>query len=172
MKIETIEKIFKFLEEKEGKGLPERLFESIKRLKFIKFINELENHPDGVQYRYDGHLFLSDSNITKLPNDLYVTGILNLYDCKRLTKLPDKLYVGATLSLENTNISEIPDNLYVVGNLLLIGTSIEEIPNNLYVGRSLVIYKTPLAEKYTDEEIFEIVASTGGKINGQIIRFF
>ena len=167
MKVETIEKILNFLKEKEDKEIPERLFESIKRLKFI---NELENYPDGSQYRYEGHLFLNHRNITKLPNDLYVTGILNLYDCKRLTKLPDKLYVGATLSLEDTNISEIPDNLYVVGNLLLIGTSIEYIPNNLYVGTNLFIRDTPLAKKYTDEQIYEIITLRGGELIGTIFR--
>jgi hypothetical protein len=52
----------------------------------------------------------------------------------------------------------------------MIGTSIEEIPNNLYVGGDIYIYDTPLAKKYTDEEIYEIVTSTGGKIIGKIFR--
>jgi hypothetical protein len=30
---------------------------------------------------------------------------------------------------------------------------------------------TPLAKKYTNEEIYEIVASTGGQIIGQIYKY-
>ncbi len=145
MKIETIEKIFNFLEEKEGKGLPRELVKLITNPKLIK---ELENHPDGTQYRYKGDLDLSTTNITKLPNDLYVTGSLNLYECEQLTKLPDNLYVGDYLNISYTNITEFPDNLYV--------------------GFDLYIDGTPLAEKYTDEEIYKIVASTGGEIRGRI----
>jgi len=34
----------------------------------------------------------------------------------------------------------------------------------------LIITGTPLAEKYTDEQIRDIVTSTGGEIRRQIIR--
>ena len=147
MERNTIEKILNFLEEKEGKEIPRKWFESIKRLKFI---NELENHPDGTQYRYEGHLFLYDSNIKKLPNDLYVDGLFDLDGCKRLTKLPDNLYVGGYFSIQETNITKLPDNLYV--------------------GNDLHIYGTPLAKKYTDEEIYEMITSKGGTLIGKIIR--
>ena len=168
MKTETIEKIFKFLQIKEGKEIPKKFLDSIKELKLIE---ELENHPDGTQYRYEVDLDLYDcEQLTKLPNDLYVDGWLGLVHCQQLTKLPDKLYVGKTLSITKTNIKELPDNLYVGGNLFLIGTSIEELPNNLYVGRNLFIGNTPLAKKYTDEEIYEIVTSTGGEIIEKIFR--
>ena len=60
MERNTIENILNFLEEKEGMELPESWFESIEKLKLIK---RLENHPDGTQYRYDGDLELSYSNI-------------------------------------------------------------------------------------------------------------
>ena len=144
MKTETIEKIFNFLEEKEGKEIPHNLAKSIEKLKLIE---ELENHPDGVQYRYDGHLFLSGSNIKKLPNDLYVDG---------------------SLYLKETNITELPNKLYVKGYFYIRGTSIEELPNNLYVGLNLYIGNTLLADKYTEEQIREIVNSTGGIIKGGI----
>ena len=106
MKIGTIEKIFDFLKANEGKELPREWVRLIKKTKLIK---ELENHPDGEQYRYEGDLNLNFSKITKLPN-------------------------------------------------------------NLYVGRSLFIDKTPLAKKYTNEQIREIVTSTGGQIIGKIRR--
>ena len=45
----TIEKIFNFLKEKEGKEIPEAWLDFIAKEKFIQ---ELENHPDGIQYKY------------------------------------------------------------------------------------------------------------------------
>ncbi len=168
MKVETIEKIFNFLKTSEGKEIPESLLYSIK---ILKFIEELENHPDGKQYRYEGDLNLSYSNIKKLPNDLYVVGWLNLGLCKQLTKLPDKLYVSTVIYLKGcTQLTKLPDNLYLGGNLYLEQTNIEELPNNLYVGGDLYINNTPLERKYTNKQIREIVASTGGQIIGDIIK--
>ena len=203
MKTETIEKILNFLKEKEGRGIPQNW----------NLIESLENHPDGTQYRYKGNLVLSDSNITKLPNDLYVEGYLSLTNCKQLIKLPDDLYVGGDLRLDDTNIKKLPDNLYIDGYLeltnckqltklpdnlriiggflalenceiviklpdnlyvgealIIIGTSIEEIPDNLYVGDDLYVYNTPLADKYTNEEIREMITSKGGTLIGKIYR--
>jgi hypothetical protein len=186
MKTETIEKILNFLEEKESKELPKSWFDSIEKLKLIK---ELENHPDDIKYRYEGDLELSHTNITKLPNDLYVVGSLNLWKCQELTKLPNYLYVGDHLNIEGTNIEEIPNNLYVGGYLSLYGctqitklpnylyvgdhlniegTNIEEIPNNLYVEFDLYIENTPLAKKYTNEEIYEMIKLHGGEIKWDI----
>jgi hypothetical protein len=166
MKTETIEKIFNFIKEKEGMKLPREWVKLIKP----KIIKELETHPDGTQYRYEGDLDLDGANITKLPNDLYVDGMLDLDDCEQLTKLPNKLYVVGNLSLSDTNIEELPTKLYVGNYLNISYTNITELPNNLYVGDDLYIYSTPLAKKYTDEEIYEIVASTRGKIRGEIYR--
>ena len=209
MKTETIEKILNFLKEKEGHELPKAWFYLIKKLELVK---ELENHPDGVQYRHEGDLNLDKTNITKLPNDLYVDGHLSLRGCSQLTKLPDKLYfdgflnlrdcakitelpdnldVNGTLDLDGTNITKLPnylyvdrtlnlngcsqitklpDDLHVTDSLIIVGTSIKEMPNKLYVGWNLFIGKTPLAKKYTDEEIRKIVVSSGGEIRKQIIR--
>ena len=143
----TIENILNFLEEKEGKELPKKWFDSIKLLKLVQ---ELENHPDGIQYKQNTNLNLIGSTIKKLPDNLYVGYSLGLIDCTQLKKLPDNLHVGYHLYLNAVNIKELPNNLYVGGNLFI----------NL----------TPLANKYTDEEIREIVASTGGEIRGEIMR--
>jgi hypothetical protein len=162
MKAETIEKIFNFLEETEGKEIPEN----------FKLIKELENYPDGVQYKHEGDLDLSLTNIKKLPNDLYVGDDLILYGCKELKEFPDKLYVGGDLYLNHLNIKKLPNDLYVKGTLILNGCKkLIELPNNLYVGRRLYIYGTPLADNYTDEEIRKIVASTGGIITDRIHRY-
>jgi hypothetical protein len=142
MKPETIGKILNFLKEKEGKEYPMNW----------NLIERLETHPDGIQYKHVGALDLSYTRITKLPNDLYV---------------------GGSLFLKNTNITKLPDKLYVDRTLSLTGcVELTKLPDNLYVGRNLIIDNTPLAKKYTDEEIYKIVASTGGKINGTIVRLW
>jgi hypothetical protein len=188
MKAETIEKIFNFLKNNEDKEIPSKWFDLMKKLELIK---ELETHPDGTQYRYNGKLDLSYSNITKLPNDLYVVGSLSLFNCKQLTKLPDKLYVGNYLDITQTNITELPNDLHVEGYIDLISCkNLKELPNNLYVGKSLKLWgceqltklpnnlyvggylyieNTPLAKKYTNEEIREMITSKGGTIIGKII---
>ena len=110
MKTETIEKILNFLKEKEGKKIPERW----------NIVEKFENHPDDIQYKYEGDLVLRHTNITKLPNDLYVVGSLNLWKCQELTKLPDKLYVRTVIYLKGcTQLTKLPDNLYLGGNLYL-----------------------------------------------------
>ena len=169
MERNTIENILNFLKEKEGKKIPERWFDSIEKLKLIK---ELENHPDDIKYRYEGDLELSHTNITKLPNDLYVRGDLILNDCKQLRGLPDNLYFDGALDLRGCQyLTELPDNLYVKGSLGLDGTNITELPNNLYVGINLYINNTPLAKKYTNDEIREIIKiPMDDGIKGQIYR--
>jgi hypothetical protein len=190
MKVETIEKILNFLKEKEGYEIPESWFDSVKKFELIK---ELENHPDGTQYKHRGNLNLINTNIKKLPNDLYVRGDLILNDCKQLTELPNELYVRGDLILNDCKqlrglpdnlyfdgaldlrgcqyLTELPDNLYVKGSLGLDGTNITELPNNLYVGINLYINNTPLAKKYTNDEIREIIKiPMDDGIKGQIYR--
>ena len=162
MKTETIEKILNFLEEKEGKEKPRKWFKLIEKLKLIK---EFENHPDGTQYRYNGRLDLSYSKITKLPDDLYVNGSLILIDCKQLTELPIKLHVDGYLGLRGCKqLTKLPDNLYVRDYLSVRETNIEDIPNNLYVGGDFNVGDTPLADNYTDKEIYEMIKLRGGEV--------
>ena len=183
MKRETIKNIFNFLKEKEGKEIPEKW----------DIVEKLENHPDGLQYAYEGDLYLNDLNITKLPNDLYVDGSLELINCQQLTKLPDNLHVEDNLRIFNCvqitelpnylyvggdyldlgklkNLIYLPNDLYIEGDLYLNKSGITELPDNLQVRGDLYIAGTILDEIYTDEQIREIVASNGGKIEGEIIR--
>ena len=169
MNRETIEKILNFLETKEGKELPGSWFASIRKLNLIK---ELENHPDNIRYIHEGDLHLSNTNITKLPNDLYVKGDLYLFNSKQLTELPNDLYVRRGLFLFRSNVTKLPNNLYVADDLSLYECKqIKDLPNNLHVGGDVLITGTQLADKYTDEEIYDIVASTGGLIAGKILRY-
>ena len=143
MKRETIENILNFLEENEGKEVPDKW----------KLIKELETHPDGTQYRYDGMLDLSNTNITKLPDKLHVEGVLILENCIQLTELPANLYVKYGLILDRCK-------------------QLTELPNKLFVGGDLFLRGTIFATEYSDKEIKTIVKSTGGKIKGQIIRYY
>ena len=161
MKTETIEKIFKFLEKKEGKEIPLNW----------NLIERLETYPDGTQFIYYDHLDLSDSNITKLPDDLYVAGLLNVRNSK-LIETPFHLYVVNTLILSyNKELIKISDKTHVGYDLDLRGCiKLRELPNDLFVGHDLYIQETPLAEKYTDDEIYGIIENNGGQIRGKIIR--
>ena len=53
---------------------------------------------------------------------------------------------------------------------MLIHSNVKELPEVLKVGGNLHIYNTPLAEKYTDDEIIEMITSKGGKLSGKIYR--
>jgi hypothetical protein len=167
MNRQTIENILNFLKEKEGQKIP---YEWVDSKEKFKLIEELENYPDGTQYRYNDHLYLWGIQIKKLPNNLHVSGFLDL-SYSNIPKLPDKLYVRGYFNLDGCKqITELPNNLQVGGDLVLHGTNITELPNNLYVGIDLYIGNTPLADEYTDEEIIKIVESTRGQIEGKIIR--
>jgi len=145
MKRETIENILNFLKEKEGRKLPEVWFYSFKKNKLIQ---ELENHPDDMQYRYDFNLDLRESRIKKLPSNLFVKGELDLSYCKGLTKWPDRLQVRGDLNLRASGILELPNKLSVWGLLDL--------------------RKTPLSKKYTEDEIYEALNIWNSNILGRI----
>jgi hypothetical protein len=169
MKKEAIDSILMFMLEKEGRMIPEKWLDFIFK---DDLIQKLENHPEGVQYSVSDDLDLGITKITRLPDKLYVGGSFNLFHCKQLTKLPDDLYVERNLDLVGCDqLTELSDELYVGRDLDMERTNISELPKKyLFVGRRLIIKDTPLAKKYTDEEIRKIVASTGGEIRKQIIR--
>jgi len=161
MKKETIENIFNFLKEQEGKKIPQKW----------NIIETLENHPDDIKYTYEGSLFLYLSGIKKLPNYLEVKGYLDLQGCDKITELPNKLFVyGGAVLMGLKQLTKLPNIMFVQNNLFLSYSNITELPYQLFVGDDFYIIDTPLADKYTDEEIYKIVASTGGKINGTIVR--
>ena len=90
-----------------------------------------------------GDLDLSNTPITKLPDNLTVGGSLYLSNTP-ITSLPDNLTVGGSLWLQNTKITSLPDNLKVGGWLILYNTSITKLPDNLTVDGSLYLYNTPI----------------------------
>lgn len=189
MNRDTIEKILNFLKEKEDKRLPInwKIF-----LAKENIIRKLENHPDGTLYIHHGYSDLRNTNIKRLPKDFYTDDSLTLSGCKQLTELPDKLHVGGSLYLNDSSITELPKKLFVGGSLDLNKTNITKLPDNLfvygwldlenckqitelpkklYVGGNLFIRNTSLVNKYTEKEIRDIVASTGGEIKKRIIMY-
>jgi len=81
-----------------------------------------------------------------------------------IKSLPDNLQVGGDLNLRNTQIRSLPDNLKVGGFLYLSSTPIKSLPDNLQVGGGLYLNNTPLAKKYTKEQIKQMVPGVKGNI--------
>ncbi len=55
-----------------------------------------------------------------------------------ITELPEDLYIGGDLNISYTNITELPKGLRVDGNLDLRGTDITEGPDDIYVGGKIL----------------------------------
>ena len=157
MKKETIIKIIEFLEKEENKPKP--------------FAYKVKiNHPfTEEELNIKGDLDLNQSSIESLPNGLRVKGHLWLFG-SGIKTLPEGLYVDGWMDVSHTYIKSLPDNLYVGGHLWFKYSSIGEIPKNLYVGGELDIEETPLAKKYTDEEIRRNKNLNNGSFKGNIIR--
>ena len=69
------------------------------------------------------------------------------------------------LDLSESPVERLPDNLkHVGGYLWLFDTKITSLPNNLHVGDSLYLANTPLARKYTKEQIKAMVPGVKGSI--------
>ena len=183
----TLKKIIDFITEVDNK-VPQ-----YSKLRIFNLMYALENHPDGIQYRH-GSLDLSDTDITKLPNDLYIDGYLflnncdeltelpsnlhveaylSLKGCENITELPNKLYVGSYLDLEYSGIKSLPEGLEVGGDLYLDSTNIKFLPKGLKVGGTLVLGYNFYLLNFSDDELFQMIDPNGngeGYINGEIER--
>ena len=126
---------------------------------FFKFLKDKEGKNPPLRYKF----IYDHESLT--PKDLNIKGSLDLVNTK-ITSLPNNLKVDGYLDLRDTKIASLPNNLYVGGYLDLEDTRITSIPNNLEVGDSLFLYETPLAEKYTKEEIRKMIEDKGGKVKG------
>ena len=129
MEKETINNILDFLLEKENMDKPFRW----------KLVN---NEPlTKEELTIKGDLFLTDSDITSLPEGLKVGNSLNLMNCKNLISLPKGLKVGGYLDLGNC-------------------TSLTSLPEGLKIGAFLNIGNTKL-EKYSDDELKDMIKPNG-----------
>ena len=97
------------------------------------------------QFSYGGYLYLEDTQIQSLPDNLTVGGYLDLRGTQ-IQSLPDNLTVGGGLYLRDTQIQSLPDNLTVGGGLDLRGTQIQSLPDNLTVGGDLFLGGTQITD--------------------------
>ena len=126
---------------------------------------------------YNLFKFLEDKKGKKIPfkfklihapetikkEDLNVEGSLDLRDTE-ITSLPDNLTVGGPLVLRDTEITSLPDNLTVGGSLDLSFTQISSLPDNLKVELRIYLKNTPLADKYSKEQIKKMIEEKGGYV--------
>ena len=132
--------------------------EVLKRI--FEFLKEEEQHNAPFKWK-----LINNEPLTK--EELNVEGSLNL-SYSKITQLPKGLKVNGGLYLENTNIKSLPEGLIVRFSLSLSYTKIESLPKGLKVFGILRIWDTPIAQKYTDEEIREMIKP--GFIKGEIYR--
>ena len=121
----------------------------------------LQSLPNGLKVK--GFLDLRGTNITSLPSDLKVEDNLILM-YSQIEKLPDNLIVNGTLDLESCkNLKSLPNGLKVT-NLDLRRTNITFLPSDLEVEGDLILLGTPIANRYTEEQIREMILGVKGKI--------
>ena len=92
---------------------------------------------------FKGDLDLSNTEITKLPDNLSVEGWLDL-DYANILSLPDNLSVGGYLSFCGTGITSFPNNLSVGNDLFINNTKITFLPENILVKGDLYLDEVPL----------------------------
>jgi len=109
--------------------------------------------PDNLK-KVGGDLFLSWTQITKLPNDLKVDGNLNLFRTP-IKELPDDLKVGGNLDLSGTKLISIPSKLEIRGDIK-IGLDLE-YPADVRFSRGVLsaFFQNALAWEDDYEEWFE-----------------
>ena len=110
-----------------------------------------------------GFLDLSNSPITKLPDNLTKVGYLDI-SYSNISELPENLTVNGSLYIRNTNVEELPHSLIVNGTLLINDTNIEELPKSLTVNGNLYCGDTPLSKKYSRKEIKEFYPNIKGNV--------
>ena len=98
--------------------------------------SKIKKLPDNL--RIEGSLHLQYSEIEVLPKNLYVRDDINLYMSKIKT-LPSDMYVGQSLHCHNSTLESLPDNLTINGSLDISETNIKKLPKNLRVKRKLYL---------------------------------
>jgi hypothetical protein len=136
--MEKIYNLFKFIESK----YPEYKT-PLKVIYTFKIINKIPFTKEELNVKKD--LFLNFSEIEKLPEGLTVGENLNLIGCTSLKSLPKGLEVGRDLYL---------------GRCI----NLQALPEGLIVGRDVILIDTPIAEKYTVEQIREMCPGIKGDI--------
>ena len=113
-------------------------------------------------YSIGGNFNLYGTKIESLGNLTSVGGYLNLYGAN-IESLGNLTSVGGYLDLEGTNIESLGNLTSVGGSLNLNTTKIESLGNLTSVGGYLDLEGTPFSNKYSEEEIRNMV-KVGGDI--------
>lgn len=121
---------------------------------------EIESLPSNLEVKQT--LWLNGTSIQNLPNDLKVGGLM-LSDSD-ISSLPPNLEIDGDLNLNSTKIKTLSYGLKVGGDLYLIYSDIKSIPPDLKVGRNLYLRDTPLSEKYTEEQLKQMLPGVKGEI--------
>ena len=137
--------------------------QKVLRIPSLKFFNddwfqlqEFLETKGNPPYSIKGNLDLRKTPIKSLGNLTSVGGNLNLYKTQ-IESLGNLQSVGGDLDLYKTQIESL-GNLQSVGGFLdLQGTYIESLGNLQSVGGDLYLYETPISEKYSEEEIRQMV---------------
>ena len=124
-----------------------------------KFLERRGNPP----YSIGGDLKLKHTNIETLGNLISVGGSLDLDSCENLPSLGNLTSVGGYLDLRGTKIESLGNLTSVGASFDLSYSSVESLGNLTSVGGFLILRKTPVSEKYSKEEIRQMV-DVGGDI--------
>jgi hypothetical protein len=113
----------------------------------------------------EGDLDLSNSPIKVLPRNLTKVGGYLFLMLSQIEKIPDNFTVNGYLDLDNCkNLESLPNGLKVKGFLDLRNTNLTSLPSDLEVGDALILYRTPIANRYTKEQIREMIPGVKGII--------
>ena len=138
-------------------------------------LNFMNRYPNKKFY-YPGDLDFTGSKIKTLGNLVRVEGDLNLIDTdietlgklervegnldlkvSDIKSLGNLVRVEGNLDLTDTDIETLGNLEYVGGDLDLGHSNVESLGNLKYVGSHLYLLYTLLSEKYTEEEIRDMV---------------
>ncbi len=129
--------------------------------KVFEFIKDKRGYKTPFMYKLINGLPLSEDELTFEDNlDLQYTDV---------SFLPDNLYVKGWLDLRDTKITSLPDNLRVNGSIFITNLNISEIPNKLKFHGNFYIANTPLEEKYYPNEITKMIKDKGGYFYGDVL---
>jgi hypothetical protein len=124
---------------------------------FLQEYLESEGNPP---YTIGGNLYLQGTNVESLGNLQSVGGFLEL-SYSKIEFLGNLQTVGNTLNLRESKIKSLGNLQSVGGHLDLEGTEIESLGNLQSVDGWLDLRNTPISEKYSREEIMQMVQVDG-----------
>ena len=167
MKILVTESQYKKIlrEEKEQKifRVPDMKFFHEDRWEAWKILQKVLEVRGNPPYTIDGSLDLENSSIESLGNLTSVGGDLDLLNTS-IESLGNLTSVGGYLDLRYSPIESLGNLQSVGGSLYLAKTPIESLENLESVGGGLDLRDTPLSEKYTEDQIKQMV-NVGGSIH-------